>query len=295
MAVFHRKHAISEDFRRFQKTLQIVASITDPERKRKRIKMKSSNPLQVMSRAAVFIVPSLFWISTAAADVTFTDANFNDFGSYTQTFGPIVNETITPSQCPSCGSPGAALQIVFSVGDTTSSTATGSLGLINSAFSYDPGTQGTVQSINASIFKDLSLTPAPAVATYDFNYTFIPLIEQDGNFYLSVIAGPVLSSPNTTTGFNTISASGLTSADFNELSFVTGALTSNHPNFSGDTMSFGLASAITNVSGGPAFGLTSVSQNLSIELVTTPEPSMLLLLAGLLPVVAVLRRRHRRG
>jgi hypothetical protein len=257
--------------------------------------MKSSNPLQVMARASVFIVPSLFWISTAAADVTFTDANFNDFGSYTQTFGPIVNETITPSQCASCGSPGAALQIVFSVGDTTSSTATGSLGLINSTFSYDPGTQGTVQSINASIFKDFTLTPPPAVPSYNFNYTFIPLIEQDGNFYLSVISGPVLSSPNTTTGFNTISASGLTAADFNEFSFVTGSLSSNHPNFSGDTLSFGLASALTNVSGGPAFGITGVNQNLSIELVTTPEPSMLLLLAGLLPVLGVVSRRHRKS
>jgi hypothetical protein len=258
--------------------------------------MKSSKPLQAIARAAVFIVPSLFWISTAAADVVFTDANFNDFGSYTQTFGPIVNETITPSQCPSCGSgSSAALQIVFNIGDTTSSTATGSLGLINSAFSYDPGTQGTVQSINASIFKDLTLTPPPAVPSYNFNYTFIPLIEQDGNFYLSVISGPVLSSPNTTTGFNTIAASGLTAADFNEFNFTTGVLSGNHPNFSGDTMSFGLASALTNVSGGPAFGLTSVSQNLSIELVTTPEPSMLLLLAGLLPVVGVLSRRRRKS
>jgi hypothetical protein len=257
--------------------------------------MKLSTLLQLISRATVLTVPSLFWISTASADVTFTDANFNDFASYTQTFGPIVNETITPSQCPSCGSPGAALQIAFSVGDTTSSTATGSLGLINSTFSYDPGTQGTVQSINASIFKDLSLTPAPAVPSYDFNYTFIPLIEQDGNFYLSVISGPVLSSPNTTTGFNTISASGLTAADFNEFSFATGILSANHPNFSGDAMSFGLFAALTNVSGGPAFGITSVSQNLSIDLVTTPEPSMLLLLAGLLPVVGVLGRRRARG
>ena len=60
-------------------------------------------------------------------------------------------------------------------------------------------------------------------------------------------------------------------------------------------MTFGLASALINVSGGPEFGITGVNQNLSIELVTTPEPSMLLLLAGVLPVLGVLRRRHRRG
>jgi len=257
--------------------------------------MKSSTLLRLAARASVLAMLSLFWISGAAADVTFTDANFNDFGSYTQTYGPLVNETITPTQCASCGSPGAALQIVFNVGDTTSSTASGSLGLINSAFSYDPGTQGTVQSINASIFKDFTLTPAPAVPSYNFGYSFVPLIEQDGNFYLSVISGPELSSPNTTTGFNTISASGLTAADFTEFSFVTGAFISNHPNFSGDTMTFGLASALINVSGGPEFGITGVNQNLSIELVTTPEPSMLLLLAGVLPVLGVLRRRHRRG
>lgn len=258
--------------------------------------MKSSALLQASAKACVLTVLALFWISTAAADVIFTDANFNDFASYTQTFGPIVNETITPTQCASCGSSSsAALQIVFSVGDTTSSTATGSLGLINSAFSYNPGTQGAVQSINASTFKDLTLTPPPAVASYNFGYSFIPLIEQDGNFYLSVISGPTLSSPNTTTGFNTISAAGLTATDFIEFDFTTGTLSSNHPNFSGDAMSFGLASALTNVSGGPAFGITGVNQNYSIELVTTPEPSMLLLLAGVLPVLVMLRRRHQRG
>ncbi len=235
------------------------------------------------------IVLSLFLVSTAAADVTFTDANFNDFASYTQTFGQVVNETITPSQCASCGSPGAALQIVFSVGDTTSSTATGSLGLINSAFSYDPATQGTVESINASIFKEVNLTPPPPGVNYDFAYSFIPLIEQDGNFYLSVISGPAIDSPSTTSGFNTLSASGLTADDFNELNLTNNSLSANHPNFSGDTMTFGLASAVTNVSGGPAFGITSISQDLSIQLVT-PEPSMLLLLAGVLPLMGVWRR-----
>jgi hypothetical protein len=258
--------------------------------------MKLSTLLHPSARASVLAVLSLFWISTAAADVIFTDTNFNDFSSYTQTFGPIVNETITPSHCASCGSgSSAALQIVFNVGDTTSSTATGSVGLINPGFSYNPGTQGTVQSINASIFKDFTLTPPPALPNYNFNYTFIPLIEQDGNFYLSVISGPVLSSPNTTTGFNTISASGLTAADFDQFNFTTGSLSSNHPNFSGDAMSFGLFSALTNVSGGPAFGITAVDQNLSIDLVTTPEPSMLLLLVGLLPVMGLVGRRHRRS
>jgi hypothetical protein len=257
--------------------------------------MKSSTPLQGVARAAALTVLSLLGISSAAADVIFTDAHFNDFASYTQTYGSLVNETITPSQCASCGSPGAALQIVSNIGDTTSSTATGLVGLINPAFSYNPGAQGTVFSINASIFKDLSLTPPPAGVNYIFNYSFIPLIEQDGNFYLAQISGPALASPNTTTGFNTISGSGLVATDFNQINFATNALSSNHPNFSGDTMLFGLASGLTNVSGGPPFGVTGVNQNMSIQLVTTPEPSTLLLVAGLLPVLGVLRRRRRRG
>ncbi len=242
-----------------------------------------------MATAAVLTLCS---ISNAAADVVFTDNNFNDFGSYTQTLGPVVNETVTPSQCPICGSPGAALQIVFNVGDTTSSTATGSLGLINPGFSYNPGTQGPAQSIDASIFKEVNLTPPPNVPAYSFNYTFVPLIEQDGKFYLSVISGPMLSSPNTTTGFNTLSAPGLTAADFNEYDFATGTLSPNHPNFSGDVMSFGLFSGVTNISGGPAFGLTAVYQDYSVAVVT-PEPSLLLLLAGMLPVFGVMQRRRK--
>jgi hypothetical protein len=265
------------------------------EGKRRKIEMKSSSRRPAVASAAALTALSLFGISRATADTIFTDATFSDFSSYTQTYGPIMNETIAPSQCPSCGSPGAALQIVFNVADTTSTTANGSLGLVNPAFSYDPATQGAVLSIDASIFKDLTLTPPPAGVPYTFAYTFIPLIEQDGNFYLTVISATGISSPNTTSGFNTISASGLTAGDFDQFDFTTGAFTSNHPDFSGDTMSFGLASAITGVSGGPAFGLTSVSQDLSIQLVTTPEPSSLLLLAGLLPILGVLRLRQRRG
>jgi hypothetical protein len=259
------------------------------------LKMKSFTPLQVVVRAAALTMLSLFGISTAAANVIFTDANFNDFASYTQTFGTLANETITPSQCASCGSPGAALQVVTNVGDSTSIPATGSLGLINPVFSYNPGIQGTVFSINASIFKDLTLTPPPAGVMYNFSNSFLPLIEQDGNFFLAIIPGPGISSPNTTSGFNTISLSGLTAANFSQFSFATNSLSSNHPNFSGDNMLFGLA-LVVSASGGPAFGLTSVSQNMSIQLVTTPEPSTLLLLAaGLLPVLGVLRRRRRRG
>jgi len=256
--------------------------------------MKSSTPQQVVARMAALAAMSLLGISTAAADVIFTDANFTDFGSYTQVYTPLMNETITPSQCASCGSPGAALQILINVGDTTTTTANGIVGLINPAFSYDPGTQGSIAAINASIFKDLTLTPPPAGVAYSFGYSFIPLIEQDGNFYFSTISGPELVSPNTTTGFNTISASGLTANDFDQLDFATGTFSTNHPNFSGDPILFGLAAGLTNVNGGPTFGSTSIAQDLSIQVVTTPEPSTLLLLGGLVPVWGVLRRRHRR-
>jgi hypothetical protein len=128
--------------------------------------------------------------------------------------------------------------------------------------------------------------------------TFRPTIEQDGNFYLAAIPGPALNTGPVggSTGYNTISQSGLTAADFQRYDFLTGSFVSGAPDFSGDPMLLGLTQ-ITGIAGAPA-GATLFAEydNLVLRVSTAvPEPFSLLMLATLLSLTGIgLRARARR-
>jgi hypothetical protein len=107
------------------------------------------------------------------------------------------------------------------------------------------------------------------------------LIEQDGNIYLASISGPTVPPPGFTTGYNTISATGLQATDFVQFDFSTGTFGTAHPNFSGDPMSFGLGQ-IFGSGGNTNFNLEADYDNLDIGINTAavPEPGALMLLGG---------------
>ena len=157
-------------------------------------------------------------------------------------------------------------------------------------FTYDPSTQGAITSISASVDKDFTLN-----ITAGYGNTFRPMIEQDGNYYVAGIAGPVLSGPGTT-GFVTISNASLFASSFFEVDPVTGAIGAANPNFAGDPMTFGIAQllAASTVSGTTA---TLAYDNLNLTLTTaTPEPAPLwTLLAGLSALTIGARLRGRLG
>jgi hypothetical protein len=240
-------------------------------------------------RFACSVAFSVFIASAPAfADVWFTDSTFNPL-NYSQTSAYQSLATITASQCATCGNPGFALQVKETFGDTTVNTGEAALGFVNNTFSYDPTTQGAINSIAvATIDKDATVTGLSGT----FGNTFRPMIEQDGNYYLAAIVAPNFPAPGTT-GFLTISQSGLLATDFVQFDFSTGAFGTAHPDFAGDPMLFGLTQ-ISTVAGFPAGpALEQDYDNLSLTISNTPEPSSIWLLVSLLTFVGLALRRRR--
>lgn len=233
------------------------------------------------------------------ANVVFTDSTFNLAGySTTPTFmTPLV--TLTSGQCPSCGNPGAGLQIA--VNPSTTAGGLADVGFVNNAFTYDPGTQGAISSISALVDKNLliDVENTNGLGTgIPFGNTFRPLISQGGLYYLAAIAGPTLPGPTSSgpysasTGYNILSQAGLLATNFTQYDFATGVFGIAHPNFAAGVLSFGLGQ-ISSV--GPGFLNTTITaryDNLQINVTSVPEPGTLALFGfGLAGVFAMRRRR----
>jgi hypothetical protein len=205
----------------------------------------------------------------AAADVIFTDGTFN-LSDYTNPFtiqsGPMSDAI---SQCSACGDPGQALSAVFTLTTSGSATSNLDIGLLNTGFIYTPSSEGAILSVDASVSD--STSAIPGVSSYD---VFMPLIEQDGNFFeMTILGGPG------DTGFVNLSAT-LAASDFVQIDTTTGAvIPASHPDFTGDTMEFGIIVSDGSIAL-PSFTQTIVYDNLAFDLVPAPEPDSSVLCAG---------------
>jgi len=129
---------------------------------------------------------TLAGITSASADVVFTDNNFADIANYS---GPTFTSggTITYNN--------ASNQLQFiSTFSNPAQTDNVSQALVNSTFTYNPQTQGAISDIDASVLKTISTT----LTGTGFGNHFYPTIEQDGVFYLAAIAGPTFNGPGGT-------------------------------------------------------------------------------------------------
>ena len=248
-----------------------------------------------ISTSAVLLAlasPLAAFCTAAQADTVFTDSSFNlsdytQIGPYLDFGSPSTTGSMTASQCTSCGNPGDALQITSSV--TTAAGFAGDMVLLNTGFTYDPQTQGALGSISVSTEKQVS---SP---NFGFTVTpsFWPVIEQDGILYAATIPGTPIALPSPgASPWQTLSASGLTAADFTNIDLSTWTLSGTaSPNFDGDPLTFGLAQ-LTEFSGASG-SFISTYDNLSFDL-TIPEPSTAgLAVLGLAGLGAVRWSRRR--
>jgi hypothetical protein len=223
----------------------------------------------------------------ASADIVFTDNTFNpgNYDNFSATPKLDSGVTATYNQCSNCGTPGQALQVLVSTPVTGGGA---SVGFVNGTFTYDPQTQGAIDSISTSVDKDLTLDRI----TTDFVSYFYPLIQQGGKFYIASIAGGTINS-GTTTGYETISSSqffwetGLMDTDFGLWNFGPPNLADygTNPDFSanGAPMTFGLAPI---AGANDAFTITVDYDNLYFDIIQSntgqspvPESSSMVLLS----------------
>jgi hypothetical protein len=229
------------------------------------------------------VVVCLLAATPAFASTSFSDSTFNlsDYGPLQQYLGnPDMSGSVQHSV--SFGNPAPSVEfIVHWPGSPNTDVAY--QGLIHNGWSYDPGTQGALTSIDFAEDKYIHT---------DGNWTLTGsnirmLMLQGGNYYIAAI--PV------TIAFDTWeSGSGnLTATNFNYFDFATGILdNTRHPDFSSGMMQFGLANYFGLQLNGPT-EVDTYYDNLSINLnQAVPEPSSLLLLgSGIVGVAGMVRRK----
>jgi hypothetical protein len=214
------------------------------------------------------------------ADVVFSDGTFN-LSNYTQNTynsNPSVG-SFTVTQCSSCGNPGSALDINYTVNDPGEDLVT-IVGETNNGWTYNPSTQGAIAGLNFSVDKYID---TPAVNTIN---TGIPLLLQGGNYYVDFVSGPLPKDQ-----FNTITGDDLQAADFELLDFSNGDLDSSmHPNFSssGGVITFGTAARFQGLPFDGSFTAEIRLDNLYFDIVPEPNSAALVLaMLGLMVPMAL--------
>lgn len=250
-----------------------------------------------MKKSACSLALGAFVLAStpALADAMFSDTTFAP-GTYQLGFAASSGgATVTQAQCTTCGDPGTALRLTISDSDGSSLGAA----FVNTAFTYNPKTQGAIASIAASVDKNLTVVAPPL---FGFGNTFRPVIEQDGNFYTAVLFGPAVTVPpggtTATSGYNNFSLPSLAAIDFDEFNTTTGLVGTAHPNFGGDLITFGIGQVVAANAMGAGNQETIISDfdNLSITVRTAtavPEPSTWTTLLGALGVFGLLKRRRQ--
>ncbi len=174
-----------------------------------------------ISKAGIWILASAIGLPVVAlaqatvADTTFADAN------WTLTIFPAGNGGSVTANQATIGS-----NFIRSVSDTVNGTPSTILGThIYTAFTYNPATSGPITTLG---YSESAICLA---GCFGQGQSTGPAVLQGGNLY--IYTGVLITGPSTS--FHTVSASGLTSADFARVAVTTTTLFDNtqHPDFSG--------------------------------------------------------------
>jgi hypothetical protein len=218
-----------------------------------------------------------------AGPITFTDGTFN-LSNYSITTLQSGGGTINVSQTTTAGNPSPAMQVVTAV----SGTAGNFLGLgyfLNTFFTYDPGTQGAINSINFSEDINFSISGFDVFLAAEGASS---LISQNGNLYIDRFSAPVNAGV-----WETVTAS-IVQSDYDLITNVNTLAddSTQHPNFASGPVEFGFISAWSSPSLN-ANTSTELFDNFTITVnATSPEPATFLLLGAGLSGVGFIRRRH---
>jgi hypothetical protein len=238
--------------------------------------------------------------ATAVADVLFSDTSI-DLANYTAT--PVYIDpgvTLKYQNCPNCGNPGAGLQELVATPPDVGGSA--SFGLINNDFVYNPATEGAIGSIGVSVDQNVSFNRSPGGGFYT---VFVPLLEQGGNYYMTVLYGNGFSPGATTEGYQTLSETGLMATDFGQVVFssTTNLIDSYNPSLNPDFSSAGApiqVGLVPVISLNDQFSVEADYANLGFDIApmtSVPEPApvapLSLLTGGL--VLYVFRRLTQAG
>jgi MYXO-CTERM domain-containing protein len=236
------------------------------------------------TRAATAAAVAALSLSAPAGAVSFSDSSFNLAGYAIS--GPLTSDVnLTLAQCATCGPAGdAALRVAAVYPALTGSYRAV---LLNTAWTYDPGGQGALLSVDAATDKRVILN-------FDIpnglGNSFRPLIAQGGQFYAALLTGPTIFTADE--GWKAISGN-LTAAGFQLYDFAAGTFGTGTPDFSSGLMTFGLLQLGSRTSPFPDSSIEADYDNLVLTLNAVPETgSAALLLLGLAGMAAW-RRRHR--
>jgi hypothetical protein len=229
----------------------------------------------------------------ALADTTFIDQTFNGTNwSATKLWDTSAGgvETFAVSQVTEAG-PNDFRQVQHNL-------VTGTIVVVHirdgAGFTYDPNTQGAIDSIDFSYYlKSIYMAVNGSEVHGGDAVAYSPALLQDGKYYIST--GDVITASQTS--WNPFSHAGQNASSFNRY-FNNGSST-EHPNFlaTGTAIQFGFATSNTITQGYTAQLITGIDNwEVEIEAQTpsvpgVPEPATMLLLGlGLIGLAAVRRK-----
>lgn len=232
------------------------------------------------------VVAAIIGVLPLSATTIFTDTTFT-LGDYSQvTYNNDPGDVTITVQQTASGNPGTAME-VLNTWSTPNILFTTAVGLLNTSFTYNPSTQGAIQSVGLSLDRYVTLVGGTLGGTNNGTV----LLSQGGSDYFAVVTGPSLVAGT----FQTITGT-LTQNDFQLFDFATGTTNAAlHPDFSsaGGIIDFGLRTRFDHTNMVNSGGTLDIRlDNLSLTLTPTPEPGACGLVGAGLAGLWFLRRRR---
>jgi hypothetical protein len=231
----------------------------------------------------------------AHASVTFVDRDF--LAPYNLSGLEVPGGAdFTGVTTPTGGNPGAAITTTFGLVNPPSVPFFGVAYYLSTKFTYDPATQGPIQTIDFAL--DVSLhTDGPLPPSIP---AFL-VIAQNSNWYAHAFSAPAVADV-----YQTVSAVGLGANDFGLITSQAFVALDNtqHPNFSSGPITFGFARTWSAPANSSPMNATLASDNLVIGVNTASLapalPGWLVATLGLMLAVAGVvaqtgRRPHSRS